>query len=171
MSIPDQLPVIEAGRHTIADGRMNAMEAAAWLAGEELSERPRSVHPVIARLAMTATHDGGDTTEGVWSLVIASVGTARPRRPLHTWRLARCARRHLVANPDDWRGAWEAALEVHARRTGRHRAKRPLAPLAAVARRVRSAATSQSDTPWAGTLSYSASPLSAFRDIRGRTVP
>ena len=118
--VPDWLPRLDKGRHVPHCSQVCAMEAAAWLAGEKWSDHPRSVHRVIAQAARVAndTVDDNDRQE-LWPLVLASVGTGAPWRPLLWYRLARhqlMMQRRYPGNP---RKVWEELLREHARVTGR----------------------------------------------------
>ncbi len=117
--VPDRLPVLDRGRHAPGDGKVCAMEAAAWLAGEPWTDHPRSVHPVIAMVARAVNDSVSDAQRAkLWPLVIASVGTARPRDPLLTYRLRRSSRRILKQTGGDMRATWVGLLAEHARLTG-----------------------------------------------------
>lgn len=138
-SIPDHLPTLDVGRHGPAEGKMCAMEAAAWLSGEEWTDHPRTVHPVIARVARGTNDRSADADrQRLWPFIMASLGTARPRQPLLTWRLDHRARRVLARCPDDWRGAWEALLALHAELTGHRPGPVPLGRLERLDHRLRS---------------------------------
>lgn len=122
MTVPDHLPVLDRGDHSPDEGRACAMEAASWLAGEPWSSHPRSVHPIIARVARTANDQLDDEhRQLLWPLVLASVGTARPFRPF-LYRKLRASMRTQSRNGgrEDLRGMWRNLLEEHGRLTGHH---------------------------------------------------
>ena len=125
--IPDRLPLLDRGSHAPDSGRACAMEAASWLAAEPWSDHPRSVHPVIARVARRANDraDDGDR-QHLWPLIVASLGTGADRR----WRVGARLRRkawrieHLGPPPQQarhLRELWSDLLAEHSRLTG-HRA-------------------------------------------------
>jgi hypothetical protein len=117
--VPDWLPKLDKGRHAPHRSQVCAMEAAAWLAGEEWSDHPRSVHRVIAQAARV-TNDtmSDDERQELWPLVLASVGTGAPWRPLLLYRLARHQLRLQRKYPGNPRKVWEELLKEHARVTG-----------------------------------------------------
>ena len=117
LGTPDQLPSLARGNHTPDEGKACAMEAASWLAGESWSDRPGSVHPVIARIARRANDSlDDDERQQLWPLILASLGTARPYRPVLSWRLRWTAWRLRSSQRGD--AIWEALLAKHARLTG-----------------------------------------------------
>lgn len=89
IELPDHLPRLNRGAHREDSGGACAMEAAAWLAGESWSDRPRSVHPVVAQVARTV-NDGvcDEERQTLWPLIMASLDTARPRHPILSLRLS-----------------------------------------------------------------------------------
>jgi len=114
------VPFIDWGTHQPSDDKACVMEAASWLAGEEWSDHPRSVHPVIARVARSVNDSlGVAERQRLWHLLLLSLDTARPYRPLLNWRLERLRRRTTRRRGDDPRELWELLLAEHARRTHR----------------------------------------------------
>jgi hypothetical protein len=123
VGLPDHLPRLNRGAHREDSGGACAMEAAAWLAGEPWSDRPRSVHPVVAQVARTVNDSvSDDERQTLWPLIVASVDTARPRHPVLSMRLSRCAGKALAeaVGHGDLRKAWTAVLDEHARLYGEH---------------------------------------------------
>lgn len=120
MEVPDRLLRLDRGSHRPESGRACAMEAASWLAGERWSDHPRSVHRVIAAVARWVNDElGDDQRQRLWPLILGSLGTARPWRPLLAHRLRRCAwRARASARGNDPRLVWAAVLAEHARLTG-----------------------------------------------------
>jgi hypothetical protein len=115
--IADHLPRLARGNHKPDEGKACAMEVASWLAGEPWSDHPRSVHPVIAHVARRANDSlDDDQRQQLWPLILASLGTARPHRPVLSWRLEFTARRLAGSLSGD--ATWEALLAKHARLTG-----------------------------------------------------
>jgi len=127
MTIPDRLPILDRGDHAPDDGRACAMEAASWIAGEPWSSHPRSVHPIIARVARTANDQLDDEQrQRLWPLVLSSVGTARPFRPILYRRLRASMRLQVrTGGRDDLPGLWRNLLDEHARLTGHRPATIP----------------------------------------------
>jgi hypothetical protein len=124
--IPDHLPLLEPGKHHPSEGKACAMEAAAWLAGEPWTDHPRSVHPVIAGLARGANDRAAwRDRHSLWPLILASLNTARPHSPVLSWRLHHRAHQSLRRDPQNWQGAWEALLVLHAQITGHQRVSVP----------------------------------------------
>ena len=118
MDVPDCLPTLDRGGHRPDEHRACAMEAASWLAGEPWSDRPRSVHPVIARVARAANDNLDDTErQGLWPLILASLDTAHPWKPFLHWRLERLRRRSRAHVGSDLRELWVSLLAAHARST------------------------------------------------------
>ncbi len=114
------VPFIDWGTHQPSDGKACVMEAASWLAGEEWSDHPRSVHPVIARVARSVNDSlGVAERQRLWHLLLLSLDTARPYRPLLNWRLERL-RRRTVARQLDGTGSspvtWDRVRGRSARR-------------------------------------------------------
>ena len=135
--IPDHLPLLEIGRHQPSDGKACAMEAAAWLAGEPWTDHPRSVHPVIAGVARGANDRASwRDRQTLWPLILASLDTTRPHSPLLSWRLHHRVHQHLGRDPQDWRGAWEALLVLHAQLTGHQRPPVPHARITSLTARL-----------------------------------
>jgi hypothetical protein len=121
--IPTHLPRLSPGGHAEESGKVCAMEAAAWLAGERWSARPRSVHRVVARVARDVNDRASDDErQTLWPLIVASLDTARPRHPILGLRLSWHAERGLksAAWQGDLRQAWRAVLDKHARLYGPH---------------------------------------------------
>jgi hypothetical protein len=118
--IPDRLPVLDRGSHSEDEGRACAMEAASWLACERWSDAPRSVHPVIARVARAANDRADDgERQQLWPLIIASLGTSRRVRPLLSYRLERMRRQSLRRlGRERLAEVWECVLLEHARLCG-----------------------------------------------------
>jgi hypothetical protein len=106
------------------------MEAASWLAGEPWSDHPRSVHPVIARVARRANDRAGEVDrQRLWPLILASLGTGTDRRlrvnfrlRRKSWRLERLGSHAEQTN--HLRHLWSDLVAEHARMTG-HRAAAP----------------------------------------------
>lgn len=123
ITIPDSLPTLARGDHLPDDGRISAMEAAAWLAGEQWTSYPRSVHPVIGHVARAA-NDRLDAAalQCLWPLILTSLGTAHPWRPILRWRLGRLRSRSGAETGEELRDLWEALLSELAR----HVAHRPV---------------------------------------------
>jgi hypothetical protein len=94
MKIPDRLPTLDRLSHPPNDRKACAMEAASWLAGEEWSDHPRSVHPVVAAIARGVNDRMSDAGRArLWPLVLRSLATARPDDHVLAVRLvAWCAR-------------------------------------------------------------------------------
>jgi hypothetical protein len=108
------------------------MEAAAWLAGEPWSDHPRSVHRAVAAVARRV-NDGvsDDVRQTLWALVLASLDTARPRHPVLSFKMSRCASKALSAagRHGDLPRAWRDVLDEHARLFAQHRTPLPRARL------------------------------------------
>ena len=141
VELPDHLPRLNRGAHREDSGGACAMEAATWLAGEPWSDRPRSVHPVVAQVARTV-NDGvcDEERQTLWPLIVASLDTARPRHPVLSLRLSWCAGKALAAAADhgDLPKAWMVVLEEHARLYGHQPSSVPL-------RRLRSLSAHQTE--------------------------
>jgi len=121
VELPDHVPRLNRGAHREDSGGACAMEAAAWLAGEPWSDRPRSVHPVVARVARTVNDSvSDDERQSLWPLIVASLDTAQPRHPVLNLRLSWCAGKALAAADDHGNlpMAWTVVLEEHARLYG-----------------------------------------------------
>lgn len=130
MALPDWLPSLDKGKHVPHHPRLCAMEAAAWLAGEEWSDHPRSVHPVIAQVARVANDTlTDDERQGLWPLVLASIGTSAPWRPILWYRLMHYGLVMQLKYPQNPRKVWEELLDEHAYLTGRL----PVRPLGVLA--------------------------------------
>jgi hypothetical protein len=118
--LPDWLPTLDKGNHEPHYPQLCAMEAAAWLAGEEWSDHPRSVHPVIAQAARRANDTlADDERQDLWPLVLASIGTRAPWRPILWYRLMHHGLVMQLMYPDDPRKVWEELLKEHAYLTRR----------------------------------------------------
>src|SRR3954447_25290416 len=108
------LPVLSRGRHGDAESGVCLMEFAALLAGEDLTDRPGCVHPLVAAVARVVNDSLGDgvrdgllarvpalsgTTEGVGiaaRIALAAVEAALPvALPIWAPRLRRERRRLL----------------------------------------------------------------------------
>ena len=115
-SIPDRLPRLDWGSHKPDDGKLCAMEAAAWLAGESWTDHPRSVHRVVAFVARQVNDAvSDDVRQTLWPLIIDSLGTARPFNLVRGVRLRRRAARSLAQARvrDDLPQAWRDVLDEH----------------------------------------------------------
>jgi hypothetical protein len=96
MNIPDRLPMLHVGFHEEGDGELCAMEAAAWLAGEEHSDTPACVHPMLAqavRIVNDVSND--DVRQTLWPLIIRCLGTASDDKMLAA-RLAVWSARYVL---------------------------------------------------------------------------
>jgi hypothetical protein len=122
--IPDRLPILDRGSHAPDSGRACAMEAASWLAGEPWSDHPRSVHPVIARVARRANDRAGEgDRQQLWPLIMASLGTGTDRRlrvslrlRRKSWRMERLgSHAHQTLH---LRQLWKDLVNEHASLTG-----------------------------------------------------
>jgi hypothetical protein len=123
VAVPDRLPLLDRGSHMPHRSKVCAMEAASWLAGEEWSDHPRSVHRVIAQAARVANDCLTDTErQALWPLVLASIGTGTGWRPVLWWRLARHEMQMQRSYQGDPKRVWEEVLKEHSRLTG-HRAR------------------------------------------------
>jgi hypothetical protein len=125
LEIPDRLPRLDPGGHSEGSGRVCAMEAAAWLAGEAWSDTPRSVHAAIARVARQVNDEvSDDVRQTLWPLIFASLDTRAPRHFVLSMRLERFGRLELAAarSRGDMRRAWVAVIDEYARLYGPHRA-------------------------------------------------
>ncbi len=122
--IPDRLPRLEHGVHRPTDGRMNVLEAAAWLAGEEQRELPRSVHPAVARVMRCTAAYPADATAELWPLILASVGSdvGRPR-PL-MWLRGVVALRRLRRHPERALAIWRGLVLERAADSGERTPRR-----------------------------------------------
>jgi hypothetical protein len=120
VSIPDTLPILSSGSHPPGSVTPCVMEAASWLAGEEWSDHPHSVHPVIAAVARGINdHVTDDERQTLWPLILASLDTGRSRSHVVNWRLQRFARRVVRSAGDQpTRETWQSVLERFARLTG-----------------------------------------------------
>jgi hypothetical protein len=119
-ALPDWLPTLEKGRHMPDRPQFCAMEAAAWLAGEKSSDHPRSVHAVIAQAARVANDFlPEDERQGLWPLVLASIGTGARWRPILWYQLVHYGLIMQLKYPGDPRKVWEELLKRHAFLTGR----------------------------------------------------
>lgn len=139
--VPDRLLRLDRGSHRPESGRACAMEAASWLAGERWTDRPRSVHRVIAAVARWVNDELDDASrQQIWPLILASLGTARPRHVLLAHRLRRCAwRARANARGGDPRAVWETVLREHARLTGHRPQAVPRERFESLAARLRGA--------------------------------
>jgi hypothetical protein len=117
--IPDRLPSLAADADLATASCMSVLEAAAWLAGPQWSAAT-SVHPAVASVARwVSDRVGEDDRQFLWPLILESVGTARPCRPLVSLRLRRQAHKAISrAEAGDPRSAWEEILQYHRRITG-----------------------------------------------------
>ena len=114
MAIPDHLPTIDRGWHSPYENVINVLEAACWLAGELWTNRPRSVHPVIARVAhLTNDCLGFQDRQLLWPLVLASIGTVHSWRPRLDWRLRWLARKSDSLSGRELRELWKTLVKVH----------------------------------------------------------
>lgn len=129
VSIPDTLPVLSAGNHPPGSPTPCVMEAASWLAGEEWSDQPRSVHPLIAGVARAVNDRVSDEErQTFWPLILASLDTARPRNRALDWRLRRHVARSIRAcEGEPTRETWESVLDRFARLTGHDPMRIPVA--------------------------------------------
>jgi hypothetical protein len=104
------------------------MEAAAWLAGEPWSDHPKTVHRAVASVARRV-NDGvsDDVRQTLWSLVLASLDTARPRHPVLSLRMSRRAAKAMSAasRHGDLPRAWRQVLDEHARLYGHRQSTVP----------------------------------------------
>ncbi len=118
--MPDRLLRLDRGSHRPRSGGACAMEAASWLAGERWSDHPRSVHRVIAGVARWVNDEVDDAErQQLWPLILASLGTARPRRFVLAHRLRRCAWEARASSRGEGpRRVWECVLAEHACLTG-----------------------------------------------------
>lgn len=72
----NDVPTLSIGSHADPAEGMCAMEAAAWLAGEEHSDSPECVCPVLAVACRRANDDGDDTVrERLRSMLPVLIGT------------------------------------------------------------------------------------------------
>jgi len=72
----NDVPTLSVGAHRDPAAGMCAMEAAAWLAGEEHSDRPKCVCPVLAAACRQANDDGDDTVrERLRQMLPVLIGT------------------------------------------------------------------------------------------------
>lgn len=152
LALPDWLPTLDKGKHVPHRSQLCAMEAAAWLAGEEWSDHPRSVHPVIAQIARLANDTMTDEDrQSLWPLVLASIGTSAPRRPVLWYRLMHYGLMMQRKYPGNSRKVWEELLKEHAFLTGRI----PVRPLEGLAtrRQASEAIDASLDVVGAGTAS------------------
>ena len=77
MHTPDFLPVLSRGAHTSPKDGACAMEYVSFLAGEEWSDRPACVHPVIASMARSVNDSlGDDERQALLPLLARTMGTA-----------------------------------------------------------------------------------------------
>lgn len=65
LNIPDGMPSLAAGRHTPQDGKACVMEMVSVLAGEEWSDAPRCVHPILRTLAIRVNDSIDDSQRHV----------------------------------------------------------------------------------------------------------
>lgn len=97
------------------------MEAASWLSGLPWSSNPKSVHPAIASVARWVNDSLDDSKrQTLWPLIIESIDTDRPWRPIQGMRLwSRAMRAKKSATRDgDPRAAWESTLAAFREVTG-----------------------------------------------------
>jgi hypothetical protein len=124
---PDCLPLLSRGRHRDPARGACLLEATALLAGEPPTDRPASVHPVLAALARVVNDSVSDATrQALLALAPQLIGTAAtdpdPSRAL----VALCCERARTVAPPIWvprlrRDAHRA--EAGARMTRRHAAR------------------------------------------------
>ena len=77
MSAPDFLPVLSRGAHKSPESGACAMEYVSYLAGEEWSDSPACVHPVVASMARTVNDRlGDDERQTLLPLLARTMGTA-----------------------------------------------------------------------------------------------
>jgi hypothetical protein len=118
VTIPDQLPSLGQGSHHPWSSTPCAMEAASWIAGHRWSDHPRSVHPAIAGVARMVNDSlSDDERQGLWPLILASVDTARPWRPILSWRLHRYAVIAMRAAGGPTTAVWRGTLDRFAELT------------------------------------------------------
>lgn len=116
MNIPDTLPTLSAGAHEAGARQVCAMEAAAWLANEKHSDKPKCVHPAIAEFAKRCNDVSTDAErQTLWPLILRSMGTASDDHVLNVRLAIWCATQVLsefesrFPNDDRPRKAIEAA--------------------------------------------------------------
>lgn len=110
MHTPDFLPVLSRGAHTSPKDGACAMEYVSFLAGEEWSDRPACVHPVIASMARSVNDSlGDDERQALLPLLARTMGTAptgtdEERRRLSVALAVWCAEEvaHLARAAEPW---------------------------------------------------------------------
>lgn len=97
---PAQLPVPGRGAHRSVEHGACVMEYAALLSGQEHTDRPETVHPLLAALCRRLNDSvGDDVRAGLVRLAPALIGTAQSRagdRGAGTGAIAEVLRRHLA---------------------------------------------------------------------------
>ena len=120
MSAPDFLPVLSRGAHTSPKAGACAMEYVSFLAGEEWSDSPACVHPVIAAMARSVNDRLGDEErQTLLPLLARTMGTAPTGTDEEQCRLS-------VAL-----AVWSAEQVTHQAQTAATRAARAAAACAA----------------------------------------
>lgn len=156
-SVPDRLPTLEVGTHGPSDGRMNVLEAATWLAGEEWGDQPHAVHPAIARIMRSVVAYPANATAELWPLLLASVGSASGYPKPSLWIRGVRARARVRRNPSDAVNAWRALVRRRVLASGKRssgRSARRLADAIAGIFRFPPPGLRQDRDVWIDTFSY-----------------
>lgn len=109
--VPDGLPVLRQGAHATAGHSMDLSEALRWLEAAEGCDRPPSVHPVVWQVVQRANGPTTAPTEQLWSLLLASAGTAGVRCRPSAWAYGLRARWRVRRAPGDWLDIWQRLVE------------------------------------------------------------
>ncbi|MGH3099299.1 MAG: hypothetical protein ACRDMV_25240 [Streptosporangiales bacterium] len=112
MTAPDLLPILSRGVHKTPKDGACLMEYASLLAGEDWSDHPPCIHPVLAEMARTVNDRlDDDQRQNLLPLVPRLIGTAGGDWVLSVRLAVWCARRvlHLTG---DARPACEEAVRV-----------------------------------------------------------
>jgi hypothetical protein len=113
----DGVPTLSVGAHRDPADGMCAMEAAAWLAGEEHTDRPQCVCPVLAAACRQANDDGDDAVRerlrAMLSLLIRTRSSADVERR-RAYVLTDVAVRAIAPRALDAAGMAEAATTLRA---------------------------------------------------------
>ena len=103
LSLPDGMPVLEAGAHRDARSGSCVMEYVSVLSGERFTDRPECTHPAVAALAWQVNDAVSHTARqdlGLRAVELVGAGrdAAVPVRPIV---LAAIARAGLTLDPDN----------------------------------------------------------------------
>jgi hypothetical protein len=118
--IPDNLPLLSAGKQSPGSGAVCAEQAVSWLVSGRLdlgdeTDHPECVQPVLNALAI-AVNDriGDDKRHQMWPILLRQPGTAHPEmEPALSVRLAAwCAQQVLHLAADEDQAVCQAAIDA-----------------------------------------------------------